>query len=779
VTFKKAVRDLLAHKLRSLLVILSIAVGVFGVSAVSATKDELNATLDRLYHNANQPDLRIPVWPPATPRLERAVGRIANVKALEGHVEFATEWVPETSREPIVVVGLANLGKAGGMNYPDKTKGAFPGQGELLLEDSAVRLFAGLGPGSRVRVVTSHGVRIYRISGLGHSVAFTPAPLSGEAVAFMSRAQVEELSGLHGDTTLLVRARDFSKRNGTAREIRAALGSLGETTGALTIRDPNSYPGKDVVNSVLGLMEIFGWVALITSSFLIINTISTVVAEQRNQIGSMKAIGARTGSVMRVYLALVLLYAAVATLLGLILGVLGAHALLSFAASFLNFPVTGLTISAGPLVMGAIAGIGIALLAALLPAWLGSRVSIREAIASYGLGRSFGRGVLDRLAASLRFLPISTTLAVRNLTRNRTRLFLTLVGLIVTGAAIIAVYSVNYSLNRTLTTSFHNYQADLVFFTAAPVSAPAFSDTLKSVDGVRRTEIWLTLSVKFQGEDGTAFGIPERTGVYDRRRLSSGRWFESGDRGVVITTKQLAQRRDLRLGDRIALSSDSGSARWRIIGIVDDVANGDTAFYAPMSEVTRLAGIPEQRGDLALIRLANSAPASVDRTRDEIAAALARAHIPADGRAVAKIEAAGKSQFQIIAGLLYVIVVIIGLVGALALFGTITMGVLERRREIGVMRSVGARTRTLVWIFLLEGLVLGLVGWLVSIALGYVAARWLAGVVSETLLPLTFFFPTASVFVTLVVILVVSFLAAIGPSLGAARTRISDTLRYS
>jgi putative ABC transport system permease protein len=777
--FKKAFRDVLAHKLRSLLVIVSIAIGVFGVTAISSTAVEVNATMDRLYRNANQPDLSIPVWPPVTRRIEGAIGQVANVKELEGHLSFATQWVPKTSREPLLVVGQTGLGKPGGMNYPSKTKGAFPGRGDLLLEDSAIRLFPDLHPGSRVHIVTARGVRTYRISGLGHSVSVAPAPLSGQAVAFMSRGQVERMSDLRGDTTLLVKVRDFGKRKETARAIRARLQSLGESTGTITIRDPNSYPGKDVVNSVLGLMEIFGWVAFITSSFLIINTISTVVVEQRNQIGSMKAIGARTGSVMRVYLTLVLLYATVATALGLILGILGAHALLSFAASYLNFQVTGLTLSSGPLLTGAIAGIGIALLAALLPVWLGCRISIREAIVSYGLGRNFGRGILDRLVASLRFLPFSTILAVRNLTRNRTRMLLTMLGLVITGAAVMAVYSVNYSLSRTLTTSFHNYRADLVFGTAAPASAAAFSNAIDSVDGVTRTEVWLTLSVRFRGEDGTAFGIPAKTGVYDLRRLSSGRWFGSGDRNVVDITNQLAQRLDLHVGDRISVSSDSGLSRWRVIGIVDDVANGDTAFYAPISEVALLGSIPQQRGDLALVRLANNTPASVDRKRDEISVALAGARIPAAGRTIAEIEEQGKSQFQIITGLLYVIVVIIGLVGALALFGTITMSVLERRREIGVMRSVGARTRAIVWVFLAEALVLGFVGWLVSIALGYMAARWLAGLMSATLLPLTFFFPIAGIVLTFVIIFVISFLAAIGPSLGAARTRISDTLRYS
>jgi putative ABC transport system permease protein len=117
-------------------------------------------------------------------------------------------------------------------------------------------------------------------------------------------------------------------------------------------------------------------------------------------------------------------------------------------------------------------------------------------------------------------------------------------------------------------------------------------------------------------------------------------------------------------------------------------------------------------------------------------------------------------------------------VGALGLFSTLTMNVLERRREIGVMRTVGASTGTLLWTFLLEGLLLGLLGWAIGNVLGAPAGRMLVEFLSDKLVFMEYVFPPESVVITLIAVVLVAFIASIGPAMAAARMRIADILRY-
>jgi putative ABC transport system permease protein len=107
------------------------------------------------------------------------------------------------------------------------------------------------------------------------------------------------------------------------------------------------------------------------------------------------------------------------------------------------------------------------------------------------------------------------------------------------------------------------------------------------------------------------------------------------------------------------------------------------------------------------------------------------------------------------------------------------MNVLERRQEIGVIRSIGGPTRTLLWAFLLEALVLGLLGWGLGVALGAPASRLLVGFFSDRLIPLEYVFPAAGMLASALAVLGVTLAASVGPALLATRVRIADILRYS
>jgi ABC-type lipoprotein release transport system permease subunit len=107
------------------------------------------------------------------------------------------------------------------------------------------------------------------------------------------------------------------------------------------------------------------------------------------------------------------------------------------------------------------------------------------------------------------------------------------------------------------------------------------------------------------------------------------------------------------------------------------------------------------------------------------------------------------------------------------------MNVMERRREIGVMRSIGAPTGTLLWTYLLEGLLLGLLGWAIGFAAGGPASERLVALLNERLIPVEYDLPQALIAATLLLVALVAFFSSIGPALAAARMRVADILRYA
>src|SRR5262249_38883809 len=155
--------------------------------------------------------------------------------------------------------------------------------------------------------------------------------------------------------------------------------------------------------------------SLLLSGFLVVNTIGALLAQQVRQIGVMKSIGANTRQIVGMYLATVLVYGLLALLIAVPLGALGAYAFTKYLAQLINFDIIDYTTPPRVLALEVGAGLVVPLLAALWPVLSGARVTVREAISNYGLGRGrFGRGRIDRLLEQVHFLSRPLLLSLRN-----------------------------------------------------------------------------------------------------------------------------------------------------------------------------------------------------------------------------------------------------------------------------------------------------------------------------------------------------------------------------
>jgi ABC-type antimicrobial peptide transport system permease subunit len=128
--------------------------------------------------------------------------------------------------------------------------------------------------------------------------------------------------------------------------------------------------------------------------------------------------------------------------------------------------------------------------------------------------------------------------------------------------------------------------------------------------------------------------------------------------------------------------------------------------------------------------------------------------------------------------LFYSVVAIIAVVGAIGLFNTLAMRVLEHRREIGILRSMGATGREVAQVFWTEGVSLGVVAWVIALIVGFPAASGFDQLLEQALFQALFVFDPTSLIVMLVFILVVATVASVGLVWGASRVKSAQTLRY-
>jgi len=123
-------------------------------------------------------------------------------------------------------------------------------------------------------------------------------------------------------------------------------------------------------------------------------------------------------------------------------------------------------------------------------------------------------------------------------------------------------------------------------------------------------------------------------------------------------------------------------------------------------------------------------------------------------------------------------VAIVGGVGLVGILNTQTLNVLERRREIGVLRALGAQWTHLWRLFLLEGALLGTAGFFLGLPAGWALAQGLMGIISVALITLRFTLLPADVAGSLFFALLLSILGGALPALAAARLRPVEVLRY-
>jgi len=144
------------------------------------------------------------------------------------------------------------------------------------------------------------------------------------------------------------------------------------------------------------------------------------------------------------------------------------------------------------------------------------------------------------------------------------------------------------------------------------------------------------------------------------------------------------------------------------------------------------------------------------------------------------VQEQSRSVFEIIAILLLAMAVLAAVVGGIGLMGTMSINVLERRREIGMMRATGATSPVVAGIFVFEGVLIGVLSWVLAVPLSYPAAKLFGRVIGDTLLSadLYFHYSVAGALAWLVIVVVVAVLASLLPALQATRVSVREALAY-
>lgn len=772
---KKVTRDFGSQKLRTAIVVVSILVGVFAISGVGTMSATITNAFNALFSATHVSDITVVTSPTKAPLLSD-LESIPNVTGAEARTVYQTRWRTDGSWHTISVVGVNSFTSTRVNQIPLKS-GSYPRPGDILLEDSSRRVVS-TKAGQTVTVQGQHGAQSLTVSGYGKDASTAPAFISGVSEGFMSESEVKKLSGLQGRNKFLLTIKTFDQKDATVKAVRAAFQKRKVQIMLLNVRDPNHFQVLDTFKTLTTLLTIFGIVALVLSGMLVINTMNTVVSEQTPQIGTMKAVGASARQIIRTYLTLGLLYGLCGTILGLVIGIIGAFGLVQVFAKQSDLTIPGLVVSPTSVIEGLAVGIAVTLVASLFPVWAGARITVREAISSYGIGTNYKPSRLDALVGTLPLLSRPARMSIRNIFRRQLRLILTLIPLVLAGGLFVAVGSLAISLTSAVNAVSSVNQADTVATLAQPGSTTKVAAAAQGVSGVAKVEAWYQLPVSVNGKDGmTLSGVPGDTSLY-RGALTAGRRIRDSETNAVVVSDVYARDNHLALDKVLSIKAPSGTVRqWHLVGTVNDYTNNGAVAFAPRSQVQTLAGQTD-RTNYLLIAATQHSHDALTGLMDRLGDALFPLGVQPSFTRVTDLNSQVKSQFSVFTVLFYVMVALVAIVGGLGLFAVLTMSVVERRKEIGVMRSIGAGSLDVIQVFGVEGLAIGLISFLISVVLSVPFAAGMTVLIGQLLIPISFLISPPYIGLMLLFMLAIAGISSIVPALSAARLRIAEVLRY-
>jgi putative ABC transport system permease protein len=520
VIWKKVWRDVTARKGRTVQVVLSIGVGIFAIGLTKGLLDIMQDRMGKTWRSANPAHITVGggvedsgIGSGASDDTVRAIGKLPGIEGAEGKVNYNLRWKMRLE-DPWEPVGLVARTDYDNQTY-DKLvleDGTWPSSRGIAVERGTAGKFD-IAINSTIYLEVNERPRAFQVVGQVYDVWAEPVVFGADGSFYLTRGELENIGGPGGYNQIIaalqVYEEDLAKQKGV--DIADRLDDLGLNASTPQTFDPEKHFFRDTINGIFMLLVVMSFLTLGLSLFLVVNTITVIVTEQVPQIGVMKAIGASSADIFRIYLSSVMVYVLIALAIAIPLGLLGSRQLSALMLGLFSMEAVDFKFPMQAVIVQLSLGLISPLLAALWPVTAASRTTVRDAISGYGL--VIGTGPIGRLLSRFRNLPPLITLTISNTFRNKGRLTMTLVALVFSGAIFMMVMTVQASMSGFFDDFLDTYKFDVMIGFNQPQRVDSIETIVGNLPGVTYAES-LSSVAELPSEEWTT----EKAGT--RNRLS-------------------------------------------------------------------------------------------------------------------------------------------------------------------------------------------------------------------------------------------------------------------
>jgi putative ABC transport system permease protein len=725
---RKSWRELSHHKARTFFTVATIAAAVIGMWLFAVPPLIDGAMGDRIESDLLW-DLRLSPNGIVLSDTDIATIRdLPNVAGIEARVTTNAQLRVDGREMRAWLIGVDDFVDQE-VNAVIVSEGRAPLSGEVLTDPQNAR--TGRYRGGIGDQFTFGGVP-WTVSGVGSSLEFAATVDDADPVFYLPLAALQDAIGYQAISWIDIRVGEHNPElvTATADALRNYLSTIDpEITywEVLQVREPGSWPEKESFDNVIRLSYVIAALGMASALLMVYTTMNTLVRGQTREIGVLKAVGGPRRAIVRSYLQTAALLGGLGTAIGVVIGVVLSNLLVGFAGRQFSGVEAGFGVPVWVLILSIVVGLGGTMLAALPAVRQTVALPVRDALTDHGVRASFGAKSIDGMLRRSRFLPRSWRLGIRNAARRKGRSIATAVQIGFAVGTFLGFLAMGITVTALSAQTFDAQGGDI--WVRGPTDATGI---LTEIPGVADVIPVYYADVGIGGDTFSLQGqTPEAAVLHDQ--LDEGRWFspaeETAAQPVTVLGPAVATATGARVGDVLEVETITGPTTLEVVGIDTLMVEDGKVLYTPLSTAIELRGGGAPNNYYVVTT--DSDEASIDSVAAQIQGTLVTNRLGGTVETRYIEKRAEMSQARTILAILMILGIPVVAIGMIGLINTMTINIIERTREIGILRSIGARARHIRRMIRAEALVLGLLGWLAAIPIGYAVGFLLTELLSS------------------------------------------------
>ncbi len=783
---KKAYSDLRTNPGRTALVIIALVIGLWGVGSLMVSATILRSDLRENFTRTSPPHavltskkfdlLNLESFRKRS-EIESAEFRDLSMQRIEVR---PNEWIPLWlfGVEDFNNFTMARIYREAGQQAPDP--------GTMLIERDG-RLISDLQLGSRARVRAGSRVMMVPITGISFDPAQAPATQDHFIYGYVDKGTYARITGEQVDQRLLIRVRNA----GTKQDVQTAVDRIvddlraqGITLASVNVPKLNEHPHQWQLNTLLLLQGSIGFLAFMLGAVMVSQLMAAILSSQVRQIGILKAVGASRGDILEIYITMALVFGIAASVLAIPLAVSSGSAFSRFVAAKLNFNILTASLPVHLYAALVAAGLLMPVLFSLPAIVRGMRVSVNQALGDYGISK-VAASQTGGTAASWP-LPAGAVLALRNTVRRKKRLLVTIMTMALGVAIFSTGFNVRQSLWNLLSDVKDGMRHDVQVVLRQQMPRERALAPFRSLENLDHIETWnggvgeLQSTIVATDDRTGIIALPHDTDLF-RLRIEKGRWLRGpDDPEVVLNQKAMEKYRHPKVGDYLTLKLAGKQVAFRLVGVVWELDKAK--IYMDQNQYDAIAN-PGHLVNSLMFVAKDKRYDTVMALKREIEKAIAPTgldvlYVMSQAERVKVIY----DHLNIILTTIVFLAFTVLMVSAMGLASATGINIMERTREIGVLRAIGATPERIYRLFVTEGVIISVVsvflGLLLAVPLSMAASPFFGSLMLGEGAILRFAFSPVGFWTTLATTIVFGWLASRIPARRAIKVSTREALAY-